>query len=278
MEDSKLYSAENIEKLKQKISNYRKNLTTLKAENTVDDYLFLKDELHDVREQVSKQDGVMVMEDSQSGPIEENEQHIEKDSVQLDTFNKTVENSNQDFPVVVDELSERVKPIEEIIQPKTSIPPNKPPSYKQLQGLAKNANQFQEVSSNNTPSPNIDKSKKHTNDQHFNKQYFPLSSAHPNQLYNGLFRNISLKTTIHYEYKNENQAISVKVNENINSSNPKKINQAQKNETVVEQTNEIQSITPVEEKKDTGMENQETKQQKLNKETFSLFDIFRRKQ
>ena len=42
MGDSKLYSAQDIEKLKQKISIYRDTLSTLKSGNSVDDYLFMK--------------------------------------------------------------------------------------------------------------------------------------------------------------------------------------------------------------------------------------------
>ena len=92
MEDSKLYSAQDIEKLKQKIANYRNTLTTLKAENTFDDYLFIKDEFNDIQKQVSILEGEMgQMNDNQSVQNKVNEEHIKNEAVQSDTLNRTAD-------------------------------------------------------------------------------------------------------------------------------------------------------------------------------------------
>ena len=130
------------------------------------------------------------------------------------------------------------------------------------------------------------------------------SSTHPSQLYNGLYRNISLKTTIRYEYRNEKSGNSVKVNENIERPNALRINEAKENEIIVDQNYEVVDITPVEETEDiipvresedvtpvreknditpvceakeTVNEAPEKKQQELSKEAFSMFNIFRRR-
>ena len=54
MGDSKLYSAQDIEKLKQKIATYKDTLTTLKTGNSIDDYLFIKSEFNGFKTQSLK--------------------------------------------------------------------------------------------------------------------------------------------------------------------------------------------------------------------------------
>ena len=78
MADAKLYSAQDIENLKQKIATYRDTLTTLKSGNTIDDYLFMKSELNGFKMQVSHLEEVMGrLNDKRSMQIEEYEQQIE---------------------------------------------------------------------------------------------------------------------------------------------------------------------------------------------------------
>ncbi len=89
MGDSKLYSAHDIEKLKQKIATYRDTLTTLKTGNSIDDYLFMKNEFNGFKTQISHLEGVVeIMDEKQSVQIEEYEQQVKNFRFRLTPLTK----------------------------------------------------------------------------------------------------------------------------------------------------------------------------------------------
>ncbi len=250
MGDSKLYSAEDIEKLKQKIASYKDTLTTLKTGNSVDDYLAMKSEANGFKTKVSKLEGVMeLMNEKQSVQLEEYEQQIKNFSLQMDSLNKTIEELNQDLSLVKNKLIiEDSNDLTEIfvapvdvqssinIEDTTSIPSmrksNRPPSYKQLQSLIGNANSIQEASSDATPIVSIGSRKEYPEEQHFNKQSFPYTGIHPSQIYNGLYRNVNGPLTIHLTNAEKKQAIPINVNENSDSTLLHTTNEPEIDETV----------------------------------------------
>src|SRR5690554_6421673 len=151
MDDSKEYSVQDIEILKEKIATYREALTTLKMANSVVDFHLMEKKQNIQREEYGKQ--------------------IKKHSEQLESFNQTVEELNKELSLILNELKNEVPnqhidkihvPVdlqpslttadqfvdnessftEEITQAKdqqsiSSIQQsNLPPSYKQLQSLA----------------------------------------------------------------------------------------------------------------------------------------------
>ena len=101
MGDSKLYSAHDIEKLKQKIATYRDTLTTLKTGSSIDGYLFIKNEFNGFKTQISHLEGVAeIMDEKQSVQIGEYEQQVKQFSVQINSLNQTVEELNQDISLI----------------------------------------------------------------------------------------------------------------------------------------------------------------------------------
>jgi len=347
MGDSKLYSAEDIEKLKQKIATYKDTLTTLKIGNPVDDYLALKIEANGFKTKVSKLEGVMeLMNEKQSLQLEEYEQQIKSFSVQMDSLNQTIEELNQDFSLVKNKLikDDSKDLIEKVISP-VDVPrsisianniegkevvhieettsntsmrkSNRPPSYRQLQNLVGNANNIQEVSSDTTPIVSMDIQKEYPAEQQFGKQSFPYTGIHSGQIHNRLYKNVNRPLTIHLTNVVKQQAIPMNVNENsdpallvttsepeINESvtpNPASIlttSELEINETVMPdpdmlltasepkiietvtpEPEEVHNATTIEEAKaPIEISNEMKRQQHKNKETLSLFNIFRKKQ
>ena len=53
MEDSKLYSTQGIEKLKQQIEGYKDTLTSLKMGTSIEDYLFMKMDFDEIKTQMA---------------------------------------------------------------------------------------------------------------------------------------------------------------------------------------------------------------------------------
>jgi prefoldin subunit 5 len=309
MGDSKLYSAQDIEKLKQKIATYKDTLTTLKTGNSVDDYLAMKSEANGFKTKVSKLEGVIeVMNEKQSMQLEEYEQQIKNFSVQMDSLNQTIEALNQDLSSVKNKFKKDdsndfkevlIVPVdiqsstnitnnneereEEYIEETTSIPSmrksNLPPSYKQLQSMIGKATNIQEVPSDVTPIVSIDIHKEYPEEQHLNKQSFPYTGIHPSQIYNGLFRNVNRPLTIHLTNAVKEQAIPINLNENSDPSLLLPTSEPEINETVIPYPEEVHNVTIIDEDKDLiEISNEMKRQQHKNKETLSLFNIFRKKQ
>ncbi|WP_186673269.1 hypothetical protein [Sporosarcina sp. BP05] len=262
MGDSKLYSAQDIEKLKQKIATYKDTLTTLKTGNSVDDYLAMKIEANGFKTKVSKLEGVMeLMNEKQSVQLEEYEQQIRSLSVQMDSLNQTIEGLNQDLSHVKNKLitSDNEEHIENIIAPYNAQYPaniayatqekeedfieetapissmrksNRPPSYRQLQNLIGNATNIEEDSNEVTPIVSTDIHKDYLEEQQPNKLSFPYTGIHPSQIYNGPYRNVSRATTIHLTNTTKNKAVPINVNENSDPVSSRTTNELANNETV----------------------------------------------
>lgn len=244
MGDTKLYSAQDIEKLKQKIATYKDTLTTLKTGNSVDDYLAMKSEANSFKTKVSKFEGVLeLMNEKQSGQLEEYEQQIKSFSVQMDSLNQTMKELNQDLSLVKNKLikddgndlaENMISPVdvqssisisnhnevrEEYLIEETpsinSIRKSKlPPTYKELQGLVAKATDIHEFPSDATPKVSIDSHKEFQEDQNSSKQSFPYTGIRPNQIHNGLYRNVIKPSTIHLTNAVKIQEIPINVNEN----------------------------------------------------------------
>ncbi|MEK5037684.1 hypothetical protein [Sporosarcina sp. FSL K6-3457] len=265
MADAKLYSAQDIENLKQKIATYRDTLTTLKSGNTIDDYLIMKSELTGFKMQASHLEEVMGrLNDKQSMQIEEYEQQIETFSQQIGSLNRTVEELNKDLSVVMDQLVNdrtgnvntsvvgqdsvnthynadvvEVTPQLEEKTPLSSIQqPNRPPSYKHLQSLIARANDIQEVPSTGTPTASIH--------QKPGKPSFPSIGSHPNQIYNGLNRNINMKSTVHFNNISTKQAVPTR-SDNLVPPTPQATAELEKNEVVIISPEEAPHIAVIEE-------------------------------
>jgi len=327
MAEAKLYSAQDIENLKQKIATYRDTLTTLKSGNTIDDYLFMKSELNGFKMQASHLEEVMGrLNGKRSMQIEEYEQQIETFSQQIGSLNQTVEELNKDLSVVMDQLiNDRTENVNtsvdmqdsvntkhnaderDVIEvtsqleektPITSIQqPNRPPSYKYLQSLIARANDIQEVPGTAMPTASIH--------QKAGKPSFPSIGSHPNQIYNGLNRNLNMKPTVHFNNISTKQASPTRRMDNLVPSISQPTAEPEKNEVVPASPEEVHQITVIEEKvqhiatveekghyietieekmeKEMNPEdlieipNEMKRQQYKNKETVSLFNFFRRK-
>ncbi|WP_203247124.1 hypothetical protein [Sporosarcina beigongshangi] len=312
MADAQLYSAQDIEKLKQKIATYRDTLTTLKSGNTIDDYLFMKSELTGFKMQVSHLEEVMErLNDKRSTQLEEYEQQIDTFAQQIGSLNKTVEELNKDFSVVMNQLTndrkEKVNTSSDMQDPvnshhntdvleateasrqlegKTSISSiqqsNRPPSYKYLQSLVAGANDIQDASS--TVTPTVSKHQVHV------KQSFPAIGNQPNQIYNGLNRNLNREPMIHFNNATTKKAMPTN-GVNLVPAISQPILEVEKNEEAEVASEEVfykvalEEIAPhIEEfereispEASIEITSEMKRQQHKNKEASSLFNFFRRK-
>ena len=294
MDDSKEYSVQDMEILKQKIATYREGLTTLKMADSVVDF--------------------NLMEEKQNMQREEYEKQIKKHSEQIESFNQTVEELNKELSLILSELKSDVPSnhiddnqvpvdlestlntanqfegnesniIKEIAQTKgpaaiSSIQQsNLPPSYKQLQSLAGRAISPQGIPNNTAPTSTTDLQEIHPQELFFNKQSAGPTGIPPNQLYNGLYRNISMKTTIQSEYNARKQVVPLKVNSIAEITPLTTADAPEKNEIDMEHLDEVHEIALIdEEEKEIINTINETVQQDLDKESFSFLNIFRKKQ
>lgn len=171
---------------------------------------------------------------------------------------------------------------------------NQPPSFKYLQSLMSRANDIQEVPSTVTPTASIH--------QVSGKPSFPSIGSHPNQIYNGS-RNVNLKPTVHFNNITTKQAIPIGRVDNLAPSISQPPTEPEKNEIVTAPLEEVHYVETIEEKVQhiEKMENEMNpepvieipiemnpvavieipnemkRQQHKNKETLSLFNLFRRK-
>ena len=224
MGNSKLYSAHDIEKLKQKVANYRETLTTLKTGNSIDDNLFMKSEFNGFKTQIANLEGVM--QDKQTMQIEEYEQRVKNFSVQIDSLNQTVKELDQDISLIMNKLSiddrnnllEEVDTLDNPQRPLNSANENKendsnliiveatktkdqphvpfiqnsnlPPTFKQLRTFANEAKKIEDLPTSSITSESIAIPKTHQVErEHFRKQSFPSNGITPNQTYYGHFKN-----------------------------------------------------------------------------------------
>ncbi|MGA3599492.1 hypothetical protein [Lysinibacillus agricola] len=233
MEDSKLYSTQDIENLKQRIETYRETLTSLKMGTSIEDYLFMKKEFDAIKTQIAHLEGLTeTLDDKQNSQIRGYEGQIRLLSTQIESLNQTIEEMNQEILTVLNKLV-----IEDLKAPATtpntentstfmandeqshprikesanqSAVTSVPPSYKLLQSLAGKAISIQSNPNNRIPSSRQDNLEEGTQKRHFNQQYFQSENTHPSQIYNGLYRNTANESTLHF--KNYTDAKEIPIN------------------------------------------------------------------
>ncbi|QDQ00975.1 hypothetical protein FOH38_11165 [Lysinibacillus fusiformis] len=250
MEYSKLYSTQEIEKLKQKIDSYRETLTSLKMGTSIEDFLFMKNEFDGLKTQIAHLEGLTeTLDDKQNSHIKGYEDRINILSTQIESLNQTIEEMNQEIFMVinrlltieVNEAPTTLPDIEEtpntiantsqghprIIQTtEQSTITSKQPSYKLLQSLAGKATNMQLNSNNGIPSAHNDIQENKPEERHFNQQYFQSINTHPSQIYNGLYRNTTVESTFHFKKATDAQEIPVSVYD------PNTVSPAPNNESV----------------------------------------------
>ncbi|MFJ7664900.1 hypothetical protein ACIQXW_21300 [Lysinibacillus sp. NPDC097162] len=234
MEDSKLYSTQDIEKLKEKIDSYKETLTTLKMGTSIEDYLFMKNEFEDLKKQIVHLEGLTeTIDGKHSMQIKEYEEQVKQLSIHIESLNQAIEEMNQEilavlnklitvetniptdnFPTNVVESSVKNialpsrKLLEKIEQTTVQPPlPTTEPSYKFLQDLAGKAFNM----NNGVPFPPNNNPVQKQEERHFNQHYFQSINTHPSQIYNGLYRNTTAESTFHFKNAADTQGIPVSV-------------------------------------------------------------------
>ncbi|OXS72864.1 hypothetical protein B1B04_14700 [Lysinibacillus sp. KCTC 33748] len=239
MEDSKskLYSTQDIEELKQKIETYKDTLTSLKTGTSMEDYLFMKIDFDGIKTQMALLEGLTeTIDDKQNSQIGGYEEQIKLLSAQIESLNQTIEEMNQELLRVLNKLLTIENTEAPTATPKTentsksiangvqrdliitqttnqSAITSKQPSYKMLQSLAGKVINAQLDGNNGIPSAHNENQRNVPEERHFNQQYFQSINTHPSQIYNGLYRNTTTKSTFHFKHATNAQEIPISVYE-----------------------------------------------------------------
>ncbi|MFE3575314.1 hypothetical protein [Lysinibacillus sp. NPDC059133] len=268
MEDSKLYSTQDIEKLKQKIEAYKDTLTSLKMGTSIEDFLFMKMDFDEIKTQMAfLEELTETMDDKQkNSQIRGYEEQVKFLSAQIESLNQTIEGRNREILMVLNKLltienTEALTTIpkkentskfiangvqrDPIITQTTNQSgiTSKQPSYKMLQSLAGKATNAQLEGNNSTPSTRNGNQRDVPEERHFNQQYFQSINTHPSQIYNGLYRNTTTESTFHFKHATSTQEIPVNMNESAlpsdNASTPDNYRKKNTAVTVDEMNSEI---------------------------------------
>ncbi|WP_338652047.1 hypothetical protein [Lysinibacillus sp. Y5S-8] len=235
MEESKLYTTQEIETLKQKIEAYRESLTSLKMGTSIEDFLYMKQEFDGLKTQMVHLEGITETLDSkQNSYIKGYDDQIKLLSTQIESLNQTIEGMNQEILAVLNKLltveendtTTIPSSIELPSQTSATLLPRQPrmtqttdqttitsaqPSYRLLQSLAGKATNHQLNVNNGTPSPRNDLDAAKPEERHFNQQYFQSINTHPSQIYNGLYRNTTVESTFHFKNATDAKEVPVSV-------------------------------------------------------------------
>ncbi|MGG0666810.1 hypothetical protein ABE042_22290 [Viridibacillus arvi] len=237
MEDSKLYSTQDIEIWKKKIDAYKETLTSLKMGTSNDDYLFMKKDFNGIKTQMALIEGqTETIEDKQNSQIRGYEEQIKLLSTQMESLNQMNEKMNQEILRVLNKLGTIENTEPPTTTPKTentskfiangaqrdpiitqttnqSLITSKQPSYKMLQSLAGKATNGQLDANNGIPSTRNENQRNVPEERHFNQQYFQSTNTHPSQIYNGLYRNTTTESTFHFKNAMNAQEAPIRVYE-----------------------------------------------------------------
>ncbi|QOV12398.1 hypothetical protein [Viridibacillus arvi] len=235
MEDSKLYSTQDIEKWKNKIDAYKETLTSLKMGTSNDDYLFIKKDFNGIKTQMALIEGLTeTIEDKQNSQIRGHEEQIKLLSTQIESLNQMNEKMNQEILRALNKLLTIENTETPTTTPKTentskfisngaqrdliitqttnqSVITSKQPSYKMLQSLAGKATNRQLDEINGIPSAHNENQRNIPEERHFNQQYFQSTNTHPSQIYNGLYRNTTTESTFHFKNAMNAQEAPIRV-------------------------------------------------------------------
>lgn len=235
MEESKLYTTQEIENLKQKIEAYRESLTTLKMGTSIEDFLYMKQEFDGLKMQMAHLEGITeTLDTKQNSYIKGYDEQIKLLSLQLESLNHTIEGMNKEILAVLNKLVTVEGNDTTTISPSIEMPshtsatllPRQPrmaqtadqttittaqPSYRLLQNFAGKAKQHQLNVNNGGPSPHHDIQATKPEERHFNQQYFQSINTHPSQIYNGLYRNTTVESTFHFKNATDAKEVPVSV-------------------------------------------------------------------
>ncbi|ACA41891.1 hypothetical protein J2D69_21915 [Lysinibacillus sphaericus] len=237
MEESKLYTTQEIENLKQKIETYRESLSSLKTGSSIEDFLYMKQGFDGLKTQIAHLEGITeTLDTKQNSYIKGYDDQIRLLSIQIESLNQTMEEMNQEILAVLNKLltvegndTTTISPA--IKMPSqtsaTHLPRQQPrmtqtadkttitsaqPSYRLLQSLAGKAiNHQQNVNNNGAPPPHNDQQVAKPEERHFNQQYFQSINTHPSHIYNGLFRNTTVESTFHFKNATDAKEVPVSV-------------------------------------------------------------------
>lgn len=253
MEDSKLYSNQDIEKLKQSIQSYRETLTSLKVGKPVEDYLYMKKEFDDLKTQIGELKGITEETDgNQNARIKGNEELVKHVSTQIESLNQTIVEMNQEILTILNKLladknNKRPKATYKDTSSHNysnskstsdqSTMNSKQPSYKMLQSLAGKAIKNQLDVNKGTSSSQNENQFIRSDERHFNQQYFQSFNSYPSEIYNGLYRNTTNEYTIHFKNTSNSQELPKDVYEP-NSLSHDEIQQTTHNELDTNDLNE----------------------------------------
>ncbi|MBD8523241.1 hypothetical protein [Lysinibacillus fusiformis] len=237
MEESKLYTTQEIENLKQKIEAYRESLSSLKTGSSIEDFLYMKQGFDGLKTQIAHLEGITeTLDTKQNSYIKGYDDQIRLLSIQIESLNQTMEEMNQEILAVLNKLVTVERNDTTTISPSikmpsqtspTHLPRQQPrmtqtadkttitsaqPSYRLLQSLAGKAiNHQQNVNNNGAPPPHNDQQVAKPEERHFNQQYFQSINTHPSHIYNGLFRNTSVESTFHFKNATDAKEVPVSV-------------------------------------------------------------------
>jgi len=237
MEESKLYTTQEIENLKQKIEAYRESLSSLKTGSSIEDFLYMKQGFDGLKTQIAHLEGITeTLDTKQNSYIKGYDDQIRLLSIQIESLNQTMEEMNQEILAVLKKLVTVEGNDTTTISPSiklpsqtspTHLPRQQPrmtqtvdkttitsaqPSYRLLQSLAGKAiNHQQNVNNNGAPPPHNDQQIAKPEERHFNQQYFQSINTHPSHIYNGLFRNTSVESTFHFKNATDAKEVPVSV-------------------------------------------------------------------
>ncbi|WP_093272552.1 hypothetical protein [Psychrobacillus sp. OK032] len=260
MEDSKLYSTQDIEKLKQKIAIYRDTLNSLRAGNSVE----VKDETENIQK-------------------EEYGERVKNITVQIESINQTVEVLSQDISVIMDllksdEVNDLIESINTLVDLHDSInitneneeseieteinhtetvaspipTPTLPLSYKQLKNFFNNANDIQEITASPEPVVSIGMGNNQEKQRSIGRRSFPSIGVNSTQISNGQYRSFHTKPANTLNRVVMKQAIPLKVNINPSISFTPNDFQPEESTTVIESFDIVQDEAVIEEIKDAG--------------------------
>ncbi|WP_431811710.1 hypothetical protein [Lysinibacillus sp. FW12] len=235
MEESKLYTTQEIENLKQKIETYRESLTSLKMGTSIEDFLYMKQEFDGLKTQMAHLEGITeTLDTKQNSYIKGYDDQIRVLSIQLESLNQTIEEMNQEIlsilnkllPVKGDDTTTLPSSIEMPSQTYSNLLPRQPrmtqtadqttitsaqPSYRLLQSVAGKAKKHQPNVNTGAPSPQNGLQATKPEERHFNQQYFQSINTHPSQIYNGLYRNTTVESTFHFKNATDAKEVPVSV-------------------------------------------------------------------
>lgn len=266
MEDSTIYTLQEIETLKQKISAYRDTLMTLKMGNSLEDYMEMKSELDILKTQTAHIEGLTeTMDEKQHTQNAVYEEQVKQFSFLLAALNHTVEELNQEILSISNKLS--FSKSEEIQESNTATIQEEPPvnksttiaarinditpvntqtstgtnqpSFMQLRNLASKIIQPQKKQENIVPIEHTESVGNLKQQRHFNQGYFQSI-------------NTPGKASIHFKNTARNQNIPISNFGNSHHSSretnePPKANVPSSINNVTESVNTV-SLNPIEPK------------------------------